>query len=56
MLFGHGENFTRGIYVDAFAAPLWTGTARAPDADGIDPLERRTLLSKPLVAVVHGDT
>jgi enoyl-CoA hydratase/carnithine racemase len=56
VLFGHGENFTRGIDVDAFASVLRTGTARAPDADGIDPLGRRALLSKPLVAVVHGDT
>lgn len=55
VLFGHGENFTRGIDVDAFAAALRTGTARPPDADGIDPLGRRALLSKPLVAVVHGD-
>ncbi|WP_253374103.1 MULTISPECIES: crotonase/enoyl-CoA hydratase family protein [Methylorubrum] len=56
VLFGHGENFTRGIDVDAFAEVLRTGKARAPDADGIDPLGRRALLSKPLVVVVHGDT
>ena len=56
VLFGHGEDFTRGIDVDAFAEVLRTGKARAPDADGIDPLGRRALLSKPLVAVVHGDT
>ena len=41
VLFGHGEDFSRGIDVDAFAAALRTGTARAPDADGIDPLGRR---------------
>ncbi|WP_331285157.1 MULTISPECIES: crotonase/enoyl-CoA hydratase family protein [Methylobacteriaceae] len=56
VLFGHGENFSRGIDVDAFTDVLRTGKARAPDADGIDPLGRRTPLSKPLVAVVHGDT
>lgn len=56
VLFGHGEDFSRGIDVDAFAEALKAGAARAPDADGIDPLGRRALLSKPLVAVVHGDT
>lgn len=56
VLFGHGENFTRGIDVDAFATILRTGKARAPDADGIDPLGRGTFLRKPLIAVVHGDT
>jgi enoyl-CoA hydratase len=56
VLFGHGENFSRGIDVDAFAQVLRTGRARAPDADGIDPLGRSRLPSKPLVAVVHGDT
>lgn len=56
VLFGHGETFTRGIDVDAFATVLRTGKARAPDADGIDPLGRGALLRKPLIAVVHGDT
>jgi enoyl-CoA hydratase len=56
VLFGHGDNFSRGIDVDAFAEVLRTGRARAPDADGIDPLGRGRLLSKPLVVVVHGDT
>ncbi|AWN35997.1 enoyl-CoA hydratase-related protein [Methylobacterium radiodurans] len=56
VLFGHGANFSRGIDVDAFAAFLKTAKARAPAADGIDPLGRRALLRKPIVAVVHGDT
>ena len=56
VLFGHGASFSRGIDVDAFAEVLRTGKARVPDADGIDPLGRRAFLSKPLVAVVHGDT
>lgn len=56
VLFGHSESFSRGIDVDAFTEVLRTGKARAPDADGIDPLGRRAPLSKPLVAVVHGDT
>lgn len=56
VLFGHGEKFTRGIDVDAFAEVLRSGKAREPDADGSDPLGRRALLSKPLVVVVHGDT
>lgn len=56
VLFGHGENFSRGIDVDAFAEEKKTAKPRAFDADEIDPLGRRRPLRKPLVAVVHGDT
>jgi enoyl-CoA hydratase/carnithine racemase len=46
VLFGHGENFSRGIDVDASQAAIAAGrrTVNGPD------------LSKPVVVVVHGDT
>lgn len=56
VLFGHGENFSRGIDVDAFAEATKSARPQMSDADGIDPLGRRRPLGKPLVAVVHGDT
>jgi hypothetical protein len=56
VLFGHGENFSRGIDVDAFAPLARTGEPFAV-ADGmLDPFARTQKLSKPLIAVVHGDT
>ena len=56
MFFGHGENFSRGIDVDAFAARAKAGQPFAV-ADGmLDPFARTHKLSKPLIAVVHGDT
>jgi enoyl-CoA hydratase/carnithine racemase len=57
VLFGHGENFSRGIDVDAYQALAASGRSLTSDAEGIDPLAtRRSRLSKPLVVVVHGDT
>jgi len=57
VLFGHGDNFSRGIDVDAAQANLIAGQRTPPRTDVIDPLgnsqPRRT---KPVVAVVHGDT
>jgi enoyl-CoA hydratase/carnithine racemase len=57
VLFGHGENFSRGIDVDASQAALVAGQAAARPAGTLDTLgnsqPRRT---KPLVVVVHGDT
>jgi enoyl-CoA hydratase len=57
VLFGHGENFSRGIDVDASQAALIAGQAAARPAATLDTLgnsqPRRT---KPLVVVVHGDT
>src|SRR5262245_15441810 len=57
VLFGHGENFSRGIDVDASQAALIAG-ARAPArTDTLDPLGNSpTHRTKPLVVVVHGDT
>ncbi|HWY61782.1 MAG TPA: enoyl-CoA hydratase-related protein [Rhizomicrobium sp.] len=57
ILFGHGDNFSRGIDVDAHKAGL--AGAPAPDNTGlIDTLGKSSAsrLSKPLIAVVHGDT
>jgi len=56
VLFGHGDNFSRGNDVDAFSALAKSGKAFTLSAAQIDPLGRAQKLSKPLVAVVHGDT
>lgn len=57
VLFGHGENFSRGIDVEASQAALIAGRRTVTGTNVIDPLgnasPRRT---KPLVVVVHGDT
>lgn len=58
VLFGHGDNFSRGIDVDAsqqgiVAGTRVTSTATALDILGNSPTAKR---SKPVVAVVHGDT
>ena len=56
MFFGHGENFSRGIDVDAFAPLAKTGKPFAVTDGMLDPFARTQKLSKPLIAVVHGDT
>jgi enoyl-CoA hydratase/carnithine racemase len=57
VLFGHGENFSRGIDVDAYRAFLATGRPLFADKDIIDPLAKTaTKLTKPLILVAHGDT
>ena len=57
VLFGHGENFSRGIDVEASQAALMAGRRTLTGTNAIDPLgnapPHRT---KPLVVVVHGDT
>src|SRR6516165_2580445 len=57
VLFGHGDNFSRGIDVDASQAALIAGTRPPARPNVVDPLgntpPHRT---KPLVVVVHGDT
>lgn len=59
VLFGHGPNFSRGIDVDASQQGIVTGTRVTSTATTLDILgnaagqPRRT---KPVVAVVHGDT
>jgi enoyl-CoA hydratase len=56
VLIGHGEQFSRGNDVDAFSALAKSGKAFTLGAGQIDPLGRAQKLSKPLVAVTHGDT
>jgi enoyl-CoA hydratase len=56
VLFGHGENFSRGIDVDAFAPLARTGKPFAVKDGMVDPFGRTQQLSKALVVVVHGDT
>ncbi len=57
VLFGHGDNFSRGIDVDAFQAAVRSDRPRIDEHGTIDPLAKRApALSKPLVVVVHGDT
>jgi enoyl-CoA hydratase len=56
VLFGHGENFSRGNDVEAFSALAKRGQAFKLGAGQIDPLGRAQKLSKPLVVVAHGDT
>ena len=56
VFFGHGENFSRGIDVDAFVPLAKTGKPFAMKEGMLDPFARSQQLSKPLVAVVHGDT
>jgi enoyl-CoA hydratase len=57
VLFGHGENFSRGIDVDAYQAFIATGRPLFADKDIIDPLAKvGAKLTKPLILVAHGDT
>ena len=56
VLFGHGDNFSRGIDVDAFQVLAASGRPLLSDAETIDPLPKTKGLSKPLVVVVHGHT
>ena len=56
VLFGHGDNFSRGIDVDGFQVLAASGRPLLSDAETIDPLPKTKGLSKPLVVVVHGDT
>jgi enoyl-CoA hydratase len=57
VLFGHGENFSRGIDVDAYQTFLATGRPLFADKDIVDPLAKvGAKLTKPLIVVTHGDT
>jgi enoyl-CoA hydratase len=57
VLFGHGENFSRGIDVDAYQAFFATGRPLFADRDFIDPLAKSSIKrAKPLIVVTHGDT
>jgi enoyl-CoA hydratase len=57
ILFGHGENFSRGIDVDGFKSLAGTGKPWIASTGTIDPLAKRApRLTKPLIVVTHGDT
>jgi enoyl-CoA hydratase len=56
VLFGHGDNFSRGIDVDAFAELARSQKPLVSGPGYIDPLAKEEHLSKPLIVVVHGDT
>jgi enoyl-CoA hydratase len=57
VLFGHGDNFSRGIDVDAFRATVTAGKPRIGSENVIEPLGKKApRLTKPLIVAVHGDT
>jgi enoyl-CoA hydratase len=57
ILFGHGENFSRGIDVEGFKSLAGTGKPWIASTGTIDPLAKRAPhLTKPLIVVTHGDT
>ena len=57
VLFGHGENFSRGIDVDASQAGIIAGQRQASPAPTLDVLGNgQPRRSKPMVVVAHGDT
>jgi enoyl-CoA hydratase/carnithine racemase len=57
VLFGHGENFSRGIDVQGFKSLAGMGKPWIASKGTIDPLAKRAPhLTKPLVVVTHGDT
>ena len=57
VLFGHGDNFSRGIDVDASQAGVASGQRATGTAPALDPLgNSQPHRTKPVVAVVHGDT
>src|SRR5207244_11821290 len=57
VLFGHGENFSRGIDVDAAQAGIISGQRQASATPTLDPLgNSQPHRSKPVVIVAHGDT
>ncbi len=57
ILFGHGENFSRGIDVEGFKSLAGTGKPWIASTGTIDPLQKRApRLTKPLIVVTHGDT
>ena len=57
VLFGHGENFSRGIDVDASQAGIVSGQRATTSAPTLDLLSNsQPHRTKPMVVVVHGDT
>jgi enoyl-CoA hydratase len=57
ILFGHGENFSRGIDVEGFKSLAGSAKPWIAGTGTIDPLAKRAPhLTKPLIVVTHGDT
>ncbi len=57
ILFGHGDNFSRGIDVEAFRAVASGGSPLAGLTGFVNPLNYgQAQRTKPLIAAVHGDT
>jgi enoyl-CoA hydratase/carnithine racemase len=57
VLFGHGDNFSQGIDVEAFAPLIKSNADRPEKAGTMDPWGRAgPRVSKPVVVVAHGDT
>jgi enoyl-CoA hydratase/carnithine racemase len=57
VLFGYGDHFSRGIDVDGAKALVKAGKSQFASEGAIDPLMKKgPKLTKPLIAVVHGDT
>jgi enoyl-CoA hydratase/carnithine racemase len=57
ILFGHGDNFSRGIDVEAYRAVANTGSPLAGLTRVVNPLNYgQAQRTKPLIAAVHGDT
>lgn len=59
VLFGHGDHFSRGIDVDASQQGIVSGTRVTTTAQSLDILGNNPASpkrTKPVVAVVHGDT
>ena len=58
VLFGHGDNFSRGIDVDASQQGIVSGTRVTSTTTALDILGNSTgpRRTKPVIAVVHGDT
>ena len=59
ILFGQGENFSRGVDVDAHKAAIGATPSPALDNTGLISLNGNnpaSRLSKPLIVVAHGDT
>ena len=57
VLFGHGDNFSRGIDVEAFRAVASSGSPLAGLTGIVNPLNYgQAQRTKPLIVAVHGDT
>src|SRR3954447_17727636 len=57
VLFGHGDNFSRGIDVDASQAGIVAGQRPTSPRPTLDPLGNlQPHRTKPVVVAVHGDT